>query len=293
MNKQSLYEGFKKVYNSVVGVKTTSSFHETGTLTPMEFIQAGDELLHKMPVWSWAEGPENIQPFLPPNKKYLVYRGAPCYERAAVAGNDDADEIVEDDDDEWITTHANRVLKATTEIAAEKTINWDDDDDDDDDANNNNNVVVVDSSRKDEGDDDEDADRDQTERRRCRLYDVYMVYDQYYQTPRIFLIGYAEDHVTPLTTSEMMEDVYPVNRERTVSIDPHPFLQAACISIHPCRHAETMRRMIQHMKQRFEESSPETAKFVFPTHMALFLFLKFISSAVPSIEYDLSTGIDI
>ncbi|CCD12188.1 unnamed protein product [Trypanosoma congolense IL3000] len=269
MNKQSLYEGFKKAYNSVVGVKTTKNFHETGTLTPSEFVEAGDELLHKMPVWSWAEGPEEIQPFLPPNKKYLIYRGAPCYERAA--GGPGGESKESEDEDGWVTTHVNHVRKSLTEVVTEKTIDWDNSDDDSSD---------VDLDR---------AKPNEAEQRRCRLYDVYMTYDQYYQTPRIFLIGYAEDHVTPLTTSEMMEDVYPVNRERTVSIDPHPFLQAACISIHPCRHAETMRRMIQHMKRRVEEES-KGADFVFPTHMALFLFLKFISSAVPSIEYDLSTG---
>ncbi|KAF8289093.1 putative autophagocytosis associated protein [Trypanosoma cruzi] len=270
MNKRGLYEKYKKLYNCLNGVKTVSNFQVTGTLTPLEFVEAGDELVQKMPVWAWAEGEESIQPFLPPRKKYLVYHGAPCYQRAP-----DADSLGENEmegEDGWVTTHAERQPSKNVVMAPAKTINWDDEDDEDQDH------------AEDIGE------------RKCRLYDVYMVYDQYYQTPRIFLIGYAEDHTTLLTKDEMMQDVYASNREKTVSIDPHPFLKAACISIHPCRHAETMKRLIQHMKTRYEaEGANEAEKdaFVFPTHMAFFLFLKFISSVVPTIEYDLSTSIDI
>ncbi|ORC90654.1 putative autophagocytosis associated protein [Trypanosoma theileri] len=273
MNKRNFYENFKKIYNHVQGVKTVTNFQATGTLTPLEFVEAGDELVQKMPVWAWAEGDEKIQPFLPPKKKYLVYRGAPSYERAPDIEHVKDNEI--EGDDGWVTTHASHKSSNVASSVPEKVINWD------------------------EEDEDEEKDQDQaddTEERRCRLYDVYMVYDQYYQTPRIFLIGYAEDHTTLLTKEEMMQDVYASNREKTVSIDPHPFLKAACISIHPCRHAETMKRLLQHMKRRFEASQPsdkEKEEFIFPTHMALFLFLKFVSSVIPSIEYDLSIGIDI
>ncbi|KEG11957.1 putative autophagocytosis associated protein [Trypanosoma grayi] len=274
MIKRSFYENFKKLYNHVQGVKTVTNFQATGTLTPLEFVEAGDELVQKMPVWAWAEGPEKIQPFLPPNKKYLVYRGAPCYERAPDIEHTEDNDV--DGEGGWVTTHADHKPSKTVTSAPEKVINWDDDDGDEDDE-------------------DEDQAED-TEERRCRLYDVYMVYDQYYQTPRIFLIGYAEDHVTLLTKEEMMQDVYASNREKTVSIDPHPFLNMACISIHPCRHAETMKRLVHHMKGRFESDQAdgvEKEQFIFPTHMALFLFLKFISSVVPTIAYDLSTSIDV
>ncbi|KAG8344492.1 autophagocytosis associated protein [Trypanosoma vivax] len=276
MDKRGIYESFKKIYNRVQGVKTTTDFQETGKLTPFEFVEAGDELLQKIPVWSWAEGPEDTQPFLPPNKKYLVYRGAPSYERApdTCEGEEGVDEDEDENEGDWVMTSATRP-QSTAEVMESNVINWDDDDDDDSDSERG--VASVGA-------------------RPCRLYDVYMVYDQYYQTPRVFLIGYAEDHVTPLTREEMMQDVYAANREKTVSIDPHPFLEAPCISIHPCRHAETMKRMICHMKERFEVGEAARSgsdKFVFPTHKALLLFLKFISSVVPGIECDVSTGVDV
>lgn len=273
MNTRSLYEGCKKVYNSVCGVKKVADFQETGMLTPEEFLKAGDELVQKMPVWAWAEGEENIQSFFPQHKKYLVYRGAPCYRRAPDFDPHEGPEA--EGEDGWVVTHNGQASSRSVPVVSERAINWDEAEDDDDD--------------------DEDHAED-VEERKCRLYDVYMVYDQYYRTPRMFLIGYAEDHSTLLTKEEMMQDVYASNREKTVSIDPHPFLKAACISIHPCRHAETMKRLMTHMRNRYEAKhadSEEKETFVFPTHMAFFLFLKFISSVVPTIDYDLSTSVDI
>lgn len=271
MSKRAIYENYKKLYNQFQGVKTVSSFQQEGTLTPKEFVEAGDALVQKIPVWQWCSG-EGAD-YLPPDKKYLVLRGAMCFERAPSQDDKEAETI---DGDGWVTTHIDHVPKAKATTAAPKEINWEDDDDDEDDA-------------KDEGIQD----------RRCRLYDVYVVYDQYYRSPRVFLIGYREDnHSLPLTKEEMMQDVYAANREKTVSVDPHPFLKAACISIHPCRHAETMKRTLDHLKERLEESQEEVPEeeritFVFPTYLALFVFLKFISSVVPTIEYDVGIDLDM
>ena len=49
-----------------------------------------------------------------------------------------------------------------------------------------------------------------------RRYDLTIIYDEYYCTPRLFLFGYAYDN-TPLTRDEMMDDVYAENREKTVN----------------------------------------------------------------------------
>ena len=39
-----------------------------------------------------------------------------------------------------------------------------------------------------------------------RTYDLYITYDKYYQTPRLWLVGYDE-HNKPLTIEEMYEDI--------------------------------------------------------------------------------------
>ena len=39
-----------------------------------------------------------------------------------------------------------------------------------------------------------------------RTYDISIVYDKYYRTPRVYLFGYDE-HRQPLTTDQIMEDI--------------------------------------------------------------------------------------
>lgn len=270
--KRAVYENWKKVYNQFSGPKTESNFQKTGTLTAKEFVEAGDALCQKIPVWEWCSGDADVQTFLPPNKKYLVFRGATSFDRAET----DIDRLAgegTDDADGWVATHPGYQPKAKEKAQEKKEINWDDDDDE----------CVT-------------QEDEPSEARACRLYDVYLVYDKYYQTPRVFLIGFQNNK--PLTKDEMMEDVYAANREKTVSVDSHPYLSAPCISIHPCKHAETMQVILGHYKERLEDAQedlPEAQKvpFVFPTYMALFVFLKFISSVVPTINYDLSVDMDM
>jgi ubiquitin-like-conjugating enzyme ATG3 len=146
----------------------------------------------------------------------------------------------------------------------------------------------------------------------CRTYDILISYDNYYRVPRVWLIGYSEDR-TPLTQSEVMEDVmsdYFSHKERkTVTAESHPHrtLGGKVVSIHPCRHAETMHRLAARVSggnggSTEEEvaggdsgdgggggSSSKTktqSQNEFKIEHYMVLFLKFISSVVPTIEYD-------
>ena len=270
--KRAMYESWKKLYTEVAGPKTESNFQKTGTLTHKEFLEAGDALVQKVPVWEWQAGQADVLPYLPTNKKYLIQRGVTCFERA----DQDVDDDVAVDDDDWVATHPNYVPKSKASVTEKKPMDW----------------------SKDE---DEDAlgDDDLVQAKPCRMYDVYLVFDDFYQTPRFFLLGYSEkDHCSVLTRDEMMQDVYCANREKTVSIDPHPFIKAPCISIHPCRHAETMKVMLTHIKDKLESAQDEIPEaervpFLFPTFLSFFIFLKFISSVVPTIRYDVSFELDM
>ncbi|EIW83424.1 hypothetical protein CONPUDRAFT_164376 [Coniophora puteana RWD-64-598 SS2] len=80
-----------------------------------------------------------------------------------------------------------------------------------------------------------------------RTYDVMITYDKYYQTPRIWLIGYDENGA-PLTPSKIFQDVSAEHALKTVTIEPFPHsntLQAA--SVHPCKHASVMKKVIERM----------------------------------------------
>jgi ubiquitin-like-conjugating enzyme ATG3 len=99
-------------------ISHTSTFRETGQITPEEFVLAGDFLVFKFPSWQWADAssPAKRVPYLPEGKQFLVTRGVPCHRRlddnfAGEAGQDET--IVRDgfaggegatDDDGWLRT---------------------------------------------------------------------------------------------------------------------------------------------------------------------------------------------
>lgn len=130
-----------------------------------------------------------------------------------------------------------------------------------------------------------------------RTYDLLISYDNYYHVPRVWLIGYSEDR-TPLTQKEILEDVmsdYFSHKERkTVTVESHPHraLGGKVVSIHPCRHAETMHRLAAVVSGNGggggddEEAATEGPVKEFKIEHYMVLFLKFISSVVPTIEYD-------
>lgn len=93
-----------------------------------------------------------------------------------------------------------------------------------------------------------------------RKYDCIITYDKYYQTPRMWLVGYDE-HGVPLKPSQIFEDVSSDYAQKTVTIEPFPHGHAgpdgsspssssasvATASIHPCKHASVMKKVIERM----------------------------------------------
>jgi ubiquitin-like-conjugating enzyme ATG3 len=80
-----------------------------------------------------------------------------------------------------------------------------------------------------------------------RAYDVMITYDKYYQTPRVWLIGYDENR-NPLTPQHIFQDISADHAHKTVTIEPFihsTSLQAA--SVHPCKHASVMKKVIERM----------------------------------------------
>ncbi|SNX81497.1 related to AUT1 - essential for autophagocytosis [Melanopsichium pennsylvanicum] len=94
-----------------------------------------------------------------------------------------------------------------------------------------------------------------------RKYDCIITYDKYYQTPRMWLVGYDE-HGVPLKPYQIFEDVSSDYAQKTVTIEPFPHGHAgpdssatsnsnqvgvATASIHPCKHASVMKKVIERM----------------------------------------------
>lgn len=266
--KHTLYEKYKEVVVSLTNPISRSEFQDTGKITPQEFIDAGDVLVQKFPAWEWCSGLSNIQPSLPNNKKFLklskvISKNRPSFE-----------DFISTQHDEWEITESLNKNENNNDKNNPDIIDLDEDEDEDDINNYKNNNLL-------------------------RIYDLTIIYDQYYATPRLYLIGYNYESI-PLSGEEMMDDIYLTNREKTVTIENHPFLKTPCISIHPCRHAETLKRIIRNIEDRiiFEQQLldlPDQKKidFYFPANMCLFIFLKFMSSVIPTIEYDSSLGLEI
>ena len=89
-------------------------------------------------------------------------------------------------------------------------------------------------------------------------------------------MGYAEDR-SLLQPEKSLEDVSSEHAQKTITIDPHPHLNLSAASIHPCRHASVMKKIMAQMGEGGDETAVE--------HYML-IFLKFIASIVPTIEYD-------
>jgi len=151
---------------------------------------------------------------------------------------------------------------------------------------------------------------------KTRTYDLSITYDKYYQTPRVFLFGYDE-HRQPLTTDRVMEDISVDHVNKTVTVLPHPHLGVEHASIHPCQHAHVMKKIIDRLAIREAEearkeaekekpqrgqkddnktAAPTTSKNPMKSKIVveqyMILFLKFISSVIPTIEYDYTLSME-
>ena len=69
----------------------------------------------------------------------------------------------------------------------------------------------------------------------------------------------------------------PQHAGKTVTRDPHPHLGIKCAYIHPCKHAPVMKTLSDMAREGGRAITVESY---------LILFLKFIASVVPTIEYD-------
>lgn len=118
---------------------------------------------------------------------------------------------------------------------------------------------------------------------RTRKYTIMISYDKHYQVPRVWLIGYGEDG-NLLDHNEVMEDVisdyYSHKDRKTVTVEKHPHREASgtVVSIHPCRHGAVMKKLACVVASNQQND--------FDVEQYMVLFLKFISSVVPTIEYD-------
>ena len=130
-------------------------------------------------------------------------------------------------------------------------------------------------------DDDDVKKEDEAGVIKTREYEVTVTYDFYYCVPRMWLMGYNEKGI-PLTDEEMKEDVMPEYRNKTCTIEPQTHTGIRNISVHPCRHSLLLKKMIKD----FQNSGKKLE-----VYQSILLFLKFLQSVVPTVQYDFTMDI--
>lgn len=266
--------------------------------------------------WASGEGLP-AKSYLPADKQFLVTRNVPCYKRCKhMEYSMEHEKVLEEEGDEdggWVDTHhyADAASSGLAEQVQEMTLGpskpaaapslpqrqGDEDDDDDDDEEEAADMdAFVESGLLDADDPATVLSKDEAGAAAApssagdgdpssldggivstRTYDLNITYDNYYRTPRLWLYGYDEKR-EPLSMEAMYEDISQDHAKKTVTMEAHPHLPGPPMaSVHPCRHAEVMKKIIQTVTEGGGELG---------VHMYLIVFLKFVQAVIPTIEYD-------
>jgi ubiquitin-like-conjugating enzyme ATG3 len=275
----------------VTPVLQTSNFKKQGVLTPKEFIEAGDFLVYKCPTWEWSGGvSQKRRSYFPDaNKQYLVTRNVPCSVRC------DSIEYKPSSEEGGWTIYEDAVKKPVEvpididvndspctqeEKNEEKEQEQEQKENRKNDEEEEDTFVFAEEEQSDMEDIAVYKDEEEGNILKTRTYDLYITYDNYYRTPRVWLFGYNENG-KHLTEDEMFQDISSTHAGKTVTYEMHPHEKYMALSIHPCRHASTMKKLISRQPHG-EKLRPD---------QYLCMFLKFIGTVIPTISYDYSMSI--
>lgn len=262
-------------------INNESNFRKTGEISPEEFVKAGDYLVYKFPTWKWGTCPKNLQKkFLPPEKQFLVTRHVPSYQRVASympdGEEEDDEDKQEDSDSEWVPRVNKAPVNALKQLQEQQNLQQDLDD-------------LMDENVEDMvGDDDMDGfTQIESNELTLRKYDLYIAYLTSYRVPKMYLVGFNANGI-PLLPHQMYEDISGDYKDKTATIENLPVsYNTTSVSIHPCKHSLVMKVFMKHAKAKVEEpvEGDEEDEGI-RVDQYLVIFLKFIASVVPGIEYD-------
>ncbi|KAI5955629.1 ATG3 [Candida jiufengensis] len=279
-------------------INHNSNFLTTGEISPEEFVKAGDYLVYKFPTWSWSSCPKNLQKsFLPEDKQVLVTKHVPSHVRAnKYYDNGEEEEEEEEDADKeelnendeeygWIKSKKSKKIKEIEEETKEI---------------NDIDEFIDENAEDDELEEDfDDLDIKTTTNSNLRKYDLYITYSTSYRVPKLYLVGFNSNGI-PLLPNQMYEDINSDYKDKTVTIENLPVAHnTTSISIHPCKHSSVMKVLMNHQinkkektlenlsinDKEEEEVDKDEENTLRPDHY-LVIFLKFIASVTPGIEYD-------
>lgn len=240
-----------------------------GFLTPTEFVAAGDALVAAHPGWVWSGGDPGCQKaYLPASKQLLVCAGVPCARRArggansggggggTRAGDEGCGEAV------LLSGAAFNALDPAGDYGAPPSL-------------------------------DPGATSGGSASGGLRRYTLHVAYDAYWRTPSLYLTAVCAASGRALTPGELFEDVdlACVQDTATQARLPHADSGAACLRVHPCKHAPAMAGLLDAALGGGEGDEPAAGAAPPPDPAALVraylpLFLRMLGSMIPTVEYD-------
>lgn len=265
----------------------SSAFLSKGVLTPEEFVAAGDELVFRCPTWAWEAGDATrAKKYLPLDKQYLITRDVPCQTRVSAMEQTMALQA-DDDEGDWLVSHIVKetaledefdILDETGEVVAPAPAPAVEEEEDEyaDMADFEDDNVIQ---------DDDAVVEDEDNLVKVRTYDLSITYDKYYQTPRVWMVGKSAQG-QPLSGQQMMEDVITDYANKTVTIEAHPHVAGPHASIHPCQHGKVMKTIVRNLTRAAADGDEGPS-----VELYLFIFLKFVSSMIPTINYDFTMDV--
>ncbi|CCG83071.1 Autophagy-related protein 3 [Taphrina deformans PYCC 5710] len=287
-----MYSTLRNWREHLTPVLQKNDFSQTGQLSPDEFVLAGDALVKKYPTWTWQAGDKDkLRDFLPSNKQYLITKNITCQFRAESLKS----EVQIDTEDGFVNTFSNHLfgdLESIPDIAENR----------EEDVPKPT-IPTIDSATRDEDlpdmdqlalpDDDDDPDTlIVADTVPTRTYDIYITYDKYYRTPRVWLHGWSETN-TPLSVNEVWQDISGEHGGQTVTMEsfPHSTTGKHMASIHPCKHSSVMKVFIDRLDHssaragvaKRSEQPVEDKRIRVDQY--LILFLQFVASITPTLVH--------
>jgi ubiquitin-like-conjugating enzyme ATG3 len=259
--KKTLYDTYKATAEVVMPDLTNSNFIETGMLTKDEFKIAGDNLINMDKLWKWHKDGVCLL------KSHVVCKKIKLNEVPDNTGSgDEYDMSTYVYDGENIDE--NNMIKQNTSLNMET----DDVDSDDDMLNRLEDKTLVQADIATVKVNIQDLQNTPN------IYDVYITYDQYYRTPRVWFIG-STFFGEQLTQEQTYKDFMPEYLNVSLTMELNPILNVYCTSVHPCKHAYAMQRMFAYDMEKKDSSEIHIDNY-------LVYFLKFASSVIPQLEFD-------
>jgi ubiquitin-like-conjugating enzyme ATG3 len=79
--------------------------------------------------------------------------------------------------------------------------------------------------------------------------------------------------------TQVFQDISSEHRGKTCTVERHPHEHKSVLSIHPCQHSNVMKSMISMMNEEKLEEAIRVDQY-------LMIFLKFMQTVLPTMEYD-------